>query len=450
MTRRALAHPPSARRAATAACGALAAWAALGASRPAAAATPPACGPDCARPGRYVVCNDPVDATGAVGGFTRLDSFEWICARLTPPTSGPFEVNGAYVFMGPITGSSPAIFELRVSPDAPGPTPAPQLQPPQVGNVQVPFSVTPSFVSMPLQPAYTGVTGDFRLCLLSGVDMPEMAIGYARSGIQAGRNFARANGVGWFDASTRGVPGDFVVRASILTTEMGPWMPGGECAAMPDAGVAADATAGAPDAAAPPVDAGVRDADPTDLGARDAGEVGTDALGPTDAASARSDAEAPLPDADALADATPALDAASNADAAGGADAARGEAPTLNALTPSRGANVAATAIVVTGAGFVEGATLRIGAIPATEVRVPGPTTLLANVPPSIAPGVYDVILQNPDGQAAVLPKGFEVTGPRTDEPSNCQATDAPAWAAAVGLVLARRRRRPRAGTDGA
>jgi MYXO-CTERM domain-containing protein len=221
-------------------------------------------------------------------------------------------------------------------------------------------------------------------------------------------------------------------------------MPGGECAATPDAGVAPDAAAdaGAPDAAPPPPDAGARDAAPADLGqVSDDAHAAPDATPPSPDAEATPDAEPPR-DAEPAGDAGTIADADALADAAPAGDAGRGEAPTIVALTPSRGANVAATPIVVTGSGFVDGATLRIGAIPATEIRVPGATTLLANVPPNIAPGAYDVVLQNPDGQAAVLTKGFEVTGPGTDASSNCQATAAPTWAAIAALLVLRRRRR--------
>jgi hypothetical protein len=108
---------------------------------------------------------------------------------------------------------------------------------------------------------------------------------------------------------------------------------------------------------------------------------------------------------------TSALDGSPSVDGAGGGDAAAqgGGPPTITAITPNSGVNNQPVDVTVIGTGFVVGLMLKIGAISADVVSVPGPTTIHAKVPMGIAPGAYDVLVTNPDGEAAVLPNGYTV-----------------------------------------
>jgi MYXO-CTERM domain-containing protein len=116
--------------------------------------------------------------------------------------------------------------------------------------------------------------------------------------------------------------------------------------------------------------------------------------------------------------------------------------------------------VVVIGTNFVSGLSLKIGTIPATDVRVPGSTTILATVPASIAAGTYDVIAQNPDGQVAILQRGYTVIDTKDQAPpgSHCGCTTARSerqsgaalWLALFfGLALLARRRAALCRPDG-
>jgi len=141
-------------------------------------------------------------------------------------------------------------------------------------------------------------------------------------------------------------------------------------------------------------------------------------------------------------------------------------APSITAITPSEGRGDGNTAVVIIGTGFVRGAEVRVGQIPMVDVEVYGSTTLNAVVPTGIKEGVYDVLVENPDGQAALLLKGYSVTdgsaaptvdagqspaAPVASKGCDCTtqsslALDAPALSLAflLGFVALRVRRRRR------
>lgn len=79
--------------------------------------------------------------------------------------------------------------------------------------------------------------------------------------------------------------------------------------------------------------------------------------------------------------------------------------PTLNALSSSSGTTSGGSRVTVTGTGFVSGATVAFGATYATTT-VTGPTTLSVIVP-AHAPGTVDLVVTNPDMQAATLSPGY-------------------------------------------
>lgn len=178
-------------------------------------------------------------------------------------------------------------------------------------------------------------------------------------------------------------PGDLVLRAVVEYADYTPWEAGGPCENM-----------GSPDAG-PGVDSGARDS-----GAGDSGEID---------------------------------------DPDGGISP--GNAPTITAISPNRGPNTQTTAVIVTGTNFQNGLTLKIGSITAENIDVAGPTTINAVVPADINAGAYDVIVQNPDAQAAILPMGYTVldpnqTGNAADE-CGCTAAKNGDYPSAALLLLA-------------
>lgn len=423
------------------------------------AATPPACGPDCGRPGHYLLCNDGLDANPQAGGPFAVNSIEWVCAAFTPPSAAALTLEGALVLFAPTGGSSPTFFEARVYPHPntnPLP-PQPQYLPVQSGGLSVPAAVTPMFYSMPLTPQYS-VTGEFRVCFLAGLDDSDMGFVYDAA-ITPGRNFT--NRGGWRDASAL-VTGDFVVRASVLSTELAPWAPGGECAAGPaDAGVrdAAPSADAAPAAdARPSADAttGTDAAPGADAVSADDAAAGVDATASLDAAPAV-DAADPV-DGGVAADArvgpvdaaTPGLDAAVGEDAAPSTDAGTTlPPPTISSVSPSQGNSDRAVPLIITGTGFVSGLRVRVGAVQLADPQLAGTTTIEASVPPGLVAGTYDVLVQNPDGQAAVRAKSYTVVVGDPAVSDGCTCLAAPAGARANALIalagvvlLARRRRR--------
>lgn len=429
------------------------------------AAIPPQCGPDCRNIGRYVLCNDSLDMSAVGSGAIRINSFEWSCSAFNAPSASPFSLDSAWAGYAPTNGSFPTFIEVRVYGNGVGGGAAPmnQAMPAQTGNLAIPYNTTPAFVSLALSPTYPALSGSFRICLLNGADDSDMGIIYDGDGIQAGYNYQRLGGRAWEDAMTGGVTGDFSIRAVVTTTDHTPWTsPAGACfpggadagprdSGSADAGLAPDAQDPADlgvsaDGGVAPADSGVEPADsgvpPSDSGVEPAdGGFGPDAR-PTDADFQTPDAQA----ADAGFAAADALPADSGPVDAGVA----APAPTITSISPASGVNNAAIDVVVSGTGFVSGATLKIGAIPTTRVTVPGPTTLLAQVPPGIVAGTYDVVLMNPDGQAAVLVRGYEVTTTSgqapTDGGCNCSSEPrGPVGLALLALALVRRQARRRA-----
>lgn len=424
------------------------------------AATPPACGPDCGRPGHYLLCNDSLDTNPQAGGPFAVNSIEWVCAAFTPPSAAALTLEGALVLFAPTGGSSPTFFEARVypHPNTNAPPPPPQYLPVQSGGLAVPAAVTPSFYSMPLTPQYS-VTGEFRVCFLAGLDDSDMGFVYD-SAITPGRNFT--NRGGWRDASAL-VTGDFVVRASVLSTELAPWSSGGECATGPaDAGVrdAAPRVDAAPGAdVSPSTDAatgvdvvvGMDAAAGVDATASPDAELAVDAEAPADGGVAADATASPADGAVAADAAVSPADGAVAADAAASTDAGTAlPAPTITSVSPSQGNNAQAVPLVITGTGFAAGLRVRIGAVQLADPSLAGTTTIEASVPPGLAAGTYDVLVQNPDGQAAVRARAYTVVVGDPSVADGCTCVVAPTGTRTAelsllllaGLVMGARRRR--------
>ena len=76
-------------------------------------------------------------------------------------------------------------------------------------------------------------------------------------------------------------------------------------------------------------------------------------------------------------------------------------APTITSVTPPVGPLATATAIQVRGAGFVSGATVSVGGVPATKVVLKSASEIDAVTPASGTRGKIALVVTNPDGQSA-------------------------------------------------
>ncbi len=79
---------------------------------------------------------------------------------------------------------------------------------------------------------------------------------------------------------------------------------------------------------------------------------------------------------------------------------------TITSLTPTSGLSTGGAAMAIWGTNFATGATVHVGGVAATNVRVVGTTTIAATSPPHAA-GVVDVRVTIPDGRSAVKTGAF-------------------------------------------
>jgi len=87
-------------------------------------------------------------------------------------------------------------------------------------------------------------------------------------------------------------------------------------------------------------------------------------------------------------------------------------APTISGIVPSTGVIGGGTAVTISGANFASGAAVTIGGVAATGVVFVDAGTLTATTPAGAAVGAADVVVTNPDGQAATLAGGFTYVSP--------------------------------------
>jgi hypothetical protein len=81
---------------------------------------------------------------------------------------------------------------------------------------------------------------------------------------------------------------------------------------------------------------------------------------------------------------------------------------TVTAISPNSGPPKGGTKVTITGAGFVNGATVTIDGVPATSVTWVSSTSLTAITPASNAgAGAKNVVVTNPDAQSGTLLNGF-------------------------------------------
>ncbi|HEV7672671.1 MAG TPA: zinc-dependent metalloprotease family protein [Thermoanaerobaculia bacterium] len=88
-----------------------------------------------------------------------------------------------------------------------------------------------------------------------------------------------------------------------------------------------------------------------------------------------------------------------------------GPGPTLDSILPTSGPTAGGTPVVLTGTGFVNGATVLFGAVPSGSVTFNSATSLTA-VAPAQGAGTVSVTVTNPDTQSAVLPAAYTYIAP--------------------------------------
>jgi hypothetical protein len=122
--------------------------------------------------------------------------------------------------------------------------------------------------------------------------------------------------------------------------------------------------------------------------------------------------------------------------------------PRITGIVPARLPVNVSTNIVLTGEGIQQGARLEIGGRQVATSTVVDDSTLRALIAGNhvSAPGLYDVVLTNPDGQTATLTGGFLFSAAEEDEGAGCSTVPTfraalPGFAVALALTLAAWRR---------
>lgn len=85
--------------------------------------------------------------------------------------------------------------------------------------------------------------------------------------------------------------------------------------------------------------------------------------------------------------------------------------PTVTSVSPNTGSVSGGADVAVTGANFVNGATVTFGGIAANPVAFVSSTSLIATIPAHAA-GAVDVTVTNPDTQSGTLANGFTYLAP--------------------------------------
>jgi hypothetical protein len=316
-------------------------------------------------------------------------------------------------------------FDLEMYQETGQPTPGPRIG--QTINLSIAGSQTAAtvvdFTALGLVPPTIPNPGRFRICFRKQFDrMHNICLDDANPPSAYGRNWAHvriaadpndpcgsaitsnewysADGTGSAFPGFPGINGDFIVRPDITAADPTALPGGGGTCPGQDGGVVdfGPADTGPPPDAGELEDAQVFDAEPEDTGvAKDAGE-----------------------------------------DA--GVDAGL-LAPEITAISPDRGKSDSQTSVLITGKNFVDGLTVKVGAIGLNDPSVGGSTTITAVVPQGIAAGVYDVIVTNPDDQADILEDGFTIEGPPVggappDEGCGCTSLSESREHAFFGLLL--------------
>ncbi|TAJ17819.1 MAG: cell shape-determining protein [Dehalococcoidia bacterium] len=98
--------------------------------------------------------------------------------------------------------------------------------------------------------------------------------------------------------------------------------------------------------------------------------------------------------------------------------ASTGGALSVASVSPSSGPVGVATLVTITGQGFLPGAIVTMGGLPATSVTVISGTQILAAAPTGATAGSVSVVVTNAGGVGAVLPNGYTFTTPGSSTPA--------------------------------
>ncbi len=381
----------------------------------------PSCGVDCITEQRVVLCNDSVIAGGAPSTIactpTRCVG-DSVCATFEniPAAAYPLALKGVWVVMGPVSFTNAFALDVYTETGTHSPGARIAAGVPNdyalVGNpgafTRIPGTPPPGPAVTDLPIDYLIPSGDFRICIRKTLldDIPNVCHdvdGHAgRNPMFSGPSATCGGPYLWRESSAVGYSGDFIIRAEIEPATMAPFGGVGVCAA-PDAGV--------PDLGPDlgPEDVGAEDlgldlGEGADLGPEDlgvdtgvdlggGGDVGAD-LGPTDLSATDLSTE----------------DLGGSEEDGGPADLGEGPAgpPVIDGITPQSGPADQETNVTLIGSNFVEGLEVNLGEASLTVMSVFGSTTIAAVVPQGLSPGVRDVIVTNPDGQAGILEDAFE------------------------------------------
>ena len=88
--------------------------------------------------------------------------------------------------------------------------------------------------------------------------------------------------------------------------------------------------------------------------------------------------------------------------------------PSILSITPNWGVNSAPVPVVIRGSDFYGMPTARLGTSVPIAISAATTDTLTGTVPAGIAPGVYALVVENPDGQSAILSPAYTALAPAT------------------------------------
>ncbi len=416
------------------------------------------CGVDCGD-GTFTSCNDDADLSGAPVQLNCSASLgscsgEIFCATLghqLPPSAYPLDIESVVLVAADDQAMAPAMpFDLLVYEDRGQPAPGPQIGP--VQSLSIPgnqrSAVRIDLTTGGFSPIRVLRPTPFRVCLRkqfdaghnvcldsSGTSAPRRNWAFVTIAADPARPCSSTIIPGaWYEADGSsgpipgfpGLVGDFILRARVRPASLAQVPGADDCGGgREDAGIAEDA---GPD----PADAG-----PADDGAP--GGDGSIGDGPRDAAPPdAATPDAAPPDA-AMPDAAEVLDAS----AADGAMPDPGSPPPrIEAVSPRSIPEGIGFEVTVVGAHFQPGLSIRLGSASLGPAQVFGQTTAVAPVAAGLAPGVYPVVVQNPDGQAAIADGAVTIESAAPAASGCATATGGPAWWLLAAALLQRRSRR--------
>jgi glucose/arabinose dehydrogenase len=109
-------------------------------------------------------------------------------------------------------------------------------------------------------------------------------------------------------------------------------------------------------------------------------------------------------------------------------------APTVTSISPTSGPAAGATAVTITGTGFLSGATVTMGGTAATNVVVVSSTSITAKTAAHAA-GAVNVVVTNTDTQGGTLTNGYTYTNPAPTVTSISPTSGPAAGATAVTIT---------------